>query len=645
MAGVVKLYAAYKSGYLGSNILDTYFSFMANMISEEHLTVVEDDVIADKFKTRYNMELPLPFIRQILGVGIQNGSFVEDHGKYSVVVNELAKYRFSETDFNKLWNQLINEFATYCRTQDIDISSLDISAFVAGILDDTDEKILSGEKVNEQDGMASSEYGWYSFIKEQGELKTELYSFVSALAASNIVKQALFFAGETAADYSDLHVYLDSPIVFALLGMDDPSRTESYQQLVADMRKARCSVHVLDHNFNEVDGIITRAAGWANDTSYDLRKANNAARFFHDSQMDETEISEFCRNIEAKLNGLGVTKKETNYDVFQEKFQEDEKCLFNMVQDRYEDHGYELSSEKQESIRVDVRSIIMIYRERQGQTATRLQNAKHIMLTSNNAIANVSKKYESNRSLQSGHIPACISADLFGAILWLDSPMQLLEYQKKKLLADCYAFLKPDAEMLDKYIRSLDEARNADVIDEKTFLFLRTHKVVLDSLMDITKGDYARFNSNTYLEVYEDIQEKAQKKYKDEVAAHTQTQEKLKKLEKDSSDEIETLKARISVMEDKEKNDFEKKVSILGWIMTLALAGFPYLLLGVGIEMIKMLFSTVSLLSAYVIAGAIIATTIDGVLFEKGKKRCFEKARSILEKRLKNSSGKSSDDL
>ena len=165
MAGVVKLYAAYKSGYLGSNILDTYFSFMANMISEEHLTVVEDDVIADKFKTRYNMELPLPFIRQILGVGIQNGSFVEDHGKYSVVVNELAKYRFSETDFNKLWNQLINEFATYCRTQDIDISSLDISAFVAGILDDTDEKILSGEKVNEQDGMASSEYGWYSFIK------------------------------------------------------------------------------------------------------------------------------------------------------------------------------------------------------------------------------------------------------------------------------------------------------------------------------------------------------------------------------------------------------------------------------------------------------------------------------------------------
>lgn len=639
MANIIKLYAAYKSGFLGNNILDTYFSFMANMISEERLSVVEDTVIAAKFEERYTMELPLPFIRQVLGVGVQNGSFIEDHGKYSVVVNEIAKYCFSKTDFDALWDRLIKDFSEYCRAKDIDISSLDINAFVLDILDDADEKILSGEKVDEQAGMLPSEYGWHSFIKEQGQLQTEVYSFVAALSASNITKQALFHAGETATDYSDLHVYLDSPIIFALLGMDDTSRTESYKQLVADMLKARCSVHVLDHNFQEVDSIIARAAGWATNTLYDLRKANNAARFFHDSQMDETEISEFCDNIETKLNELGITVKETAYDVFQDKFQEDEICLFDMVKARYLDHGYELPQEKQDSIRIDVQSIIMIYRERQGQTATRLQNAKHIMLTSNNAIANVSKKYESNKSLQSGHIPACISADLFGAILWLDSPMQLLEYQKKKLLADCYAFLKPDKVMLDKYIQSLDEARNADAIDEKKFLFLRTHKVVLDSLMDITKGDYARFNSNTYLEVYDDIQEKSLKKYKDEAAAHAQTQEALKILERNSSDKIEALKARISTMEENEKkrqeDDFNKKVSIWGWVATLVLAGIPYLLLIVAIEIVKTQFSNISWRSAYGIAGAVIATAIAGVLFAVGKKCCFKKVRSRLEKRTK----------
>lgn len=175
-----------------------------------------------------------------------------------------------------------------------------------------------------------------------------MYSFVAALSASNITKQALFHAGETATDYSDLHVYLDSPIIFALLGMDDISRTESYKQLVADMLKARCSVHVLDHNFQEVDSIIARAAGWATNTLYDLRKANNAARFFHDSQMDETEISEFCDNIEAKLivktqfsniswrSAYGIAGAVIATAIAGILFAEGEKCCFKKVRSKPE---------------------------------------------------------------------------------------------------------------------------------------------------------------------------------------------------------------------------------------------------------------------------------------------------------------------
>lgn len=647
MTNMTKLYAAYKAGFLGDNILDTYFSFIANMISKEKLTIVEDTVIAAKYKERYSIELPLPFVRQVLGVGVQNKCFIENRGKYSVVVEELAKYHFSETDFNAFWDRVVSAFAKCCHEKNIDISSLDVNNFVLNMLDDSDEKILSGEKVEDSDGVSPAEYAWYSFIKEQGELQTELYSFICALSASNIAKQALFHVGETTTDYSGLHIYLDSPIVFALLGMDEESRTESYKTLISDMLKAKCSVHVLDHNFQEVDGIITRAAGWATSTQYDLRKANNVARFFHDSQMCDAEISEFCENIETKLNELGITVKETSYDIYQDKFQEDESCLFEMVKARYLEHGYELSKEKEDSIRIDVRSIIMIYRERQGQTATRLQNAKHIMLTSNNAIANVSKKYESNRSTQSGHIPACISADLFGAILWLDSPMQMMEYQKQKLLADCYAFLKPDKTLLDKYIQSLDEARNADAIDEKRFLFLRTHRVVLDSLMDITKGDYARFNSNTYMEVYEDIQAKSRKMYEDEVRSHEQTRHHLRKLQEQSSVEreertktIETLSLQVATMEQKERQrlarEKESKIKHWGSIFTAVFIGIPYVVALTIIELIKARYNSLSWESLlYVGAFVFVSVIILPLGFTKGKQWCFALAKWIVKRKEK----------
>ena len=498
MRNITKLYAAYKAGYLGNNILDTYFALVANIILEKHLMVIEDITIASEIQKRYQLELPLPFIRQILGVGVKNNCFVEDHGKYSVSIQKISQYEFNETDFNERWEQLLHSFETYCKEKAIDFSSVSTSDFILDILDETDDVIFTHDATENEQSTPPMEYAWYSFVKNEAEAQTDLYSFIAAVSASNITRQALFFEGDTQPNYSDLHVYLDSPIIFALLGMDDASRTSAYNKLIRDMQKAKCNIHVLDHNFQEVDGIIARASCWANSTGYDLKKANNAARFFHDSRMSNDEVIEFQESIEDKLNDLGITVKETSYDIFQDKFQEDEKCLFDMVKSRYLEHGYELSQDKEESIRIDVRSIIMVYRERQGQTATRLQNAKHIMLTSNNAIANVSKEYESNQSIQAGHIPACISADLFGAILWLNSPLQMQEYQKQKLLADCYAFLKPNKILLNKYIQSLEEARAAEKIDEKTFMFLRTHKVVLDSLMDITQGDYARFNSNTY---------------------------------------------------------------------------------------------------------------------------------------------------
>lgn len=471
MNNAIKLYAAYKAGFLGNDIFNTYFSFFANIIVQNRIKVADDALIANKFEEKYGIKLPLPFVRQVLGVGVENKCFVEDHGKYSVSIEKVLSFQIDESGFQEHWNQLIEKFCKYCMSMDISITSEEAEKFVLNVLDESDDEILGEDVIDQTEGMEPRRYAWFSFVRNEAEDKTELYTFIASISASNIMKEALFYTGESAVDYRELCVYLDSPIIFALLGMDDEARTESYRTLLTDLKKVKCSLQILDHNLQEIEGIVTRASKWARSTEYDMIKANNVARFFHDSSMSEEDIAEYCSSIEDKLNEYGITVKKTDYDVYQNKFQEDEAELFGMIQEKYLEHGYGLSQEKKESIRVDVRSIVMIYRERRGQAATKLQNAKHLMLTSNNVIANVSKKYESNRSINSGHIPACVSADLFGAILWLDSPLELIEYQKYKLLADCYGVLKPNKQLLNKYMESLEEARRADQIDEKSFCF------------------------------------------------------------------------------------------------------------------------------------------------------------------------------
>ena len=306
-----------------------------------------------------------------------------------------------------------------------------------------------------------------------------------------------------------------------------------------------------------------------------------------------------------------------------------------MVKNKYTDQKLAILPEKEESIKVDVRSIVMIYRERQGCVSVRVNEAKHIMLTTNNAIANVCKKYESNKSINSGHIPACISADLFGAILWLSSPNEMMNYQRKKVLADCYDFLRPNKVMIDKYVESLENARKLGEIDEKKFLFMRTHPVVLDTLMDITRGDYARFNDRTYLEVYDTIVAQSEKKYEVEAEAHLSTKEELetersksKKLE----NKVEELEKKENIREQRRKEKIDKISKRRGKIVSIALLGIPYIVFIAFCEIEKGYFSSLTMRSIIVVAGIIILSAIAGKIYHKLQSRIIKMIYEHLEK-------------
>lgn len=629
---VTKLYAAYKAGFLGEDLLETYFSFFANIIIYNEITVIDVPVISRLFCERYGFELPDGFIRQVLGIGEKNGSIVYDRGKYISQLDKIVKYKFDNASFNKLWNELISAFKDFCKKNELSINENNTEKEVLQLIDETDEAVLSDETA----GNASNTftYAWFSFAKYTYENNNRLFDFISALCASNITKQALFYTSDKTndSDYAGLSIYLDTPMVFALLGMDDPERTKSYKKLISRAQEAGCSIFVLNHNFQEIEGILAGAAGWAISSQYDIAKANNATRFFHDHRMSKEEIVEYCNSVESQLNDLGITQKVVNYDVFQNQFQEDEEILTTMVKEKYAEQNLKYADEKEHTIQIDIRSIILIYRMRCGQVATRIKNANHIMLTSNNAIANVSKKFESNKSINSGHIPACISADLFAAVLWLSQPTEMQNYNKHKLLADCYCYLKPTPAMISKYTKTLDDARNADEIDEKKYLFLRTHPIVLDTLMNVIQGDYARFNDKTYLEVYDEIMEKSRKEYLDEAQAHKETKEKLKQ-EQSEKEQVEKERNdfadRIKVLEKNERDRKEKKARIWGWVFTGVFCFVPYIIFLTAAEIIKAQFTESSCKTWLVIGAVVISTIAATIVYNKGKAKCFNLASKM----------------
>ena len=187
--------------------------------------------------------------------------------------------------------------------------------------------------------------------------------------------------------------------------------------------------------------------------------------------------------------------------------------------------------------------------------------------------------------------------------------------------------------MLDRYIDSLERARNADEIDEKQFLFMRAHAAVNDALMNVTKGDYARFNDQTYREVYDEIEAIANKKYEDEALAHEETKNRLNQVETDNtklSDELANLRTRLDA---REEGDFNRKCSIYSWVIFLISVGFPYLLAITFIELTKGKYDDLSISSIIHVGLLLLVTVIAGLVLLKVKKWCFATVRTYLKKR------------
>lgn len=566
---LIYLYAAIKSGIVKNDTIGEYFSLLANIILKNKIEVIDENKLMILFNELYGTDVSVQFIRQVLNIGLSNNSIREKKGQYVPDLNEMKKYSIDDNDFNKQWNVLVNEFLRYTRKNSLDVSKEISEEFILNYFSNDYGRTLIETDIELLESPEKMDVYWCKFLSEISTNKKDLFDFVTYLSLTSLYRETMFYNVVSTEQFSGLNIYLDTPILFAVLGMDTKERQESYIKLINSSKKSGCSFFVFDNVYEEARGILESASQIAFSDYYDISKANKVAQFFHDEIDNEFEANEYVINLEEKLNSLDIFIKKTNYDFTDNQFQEDEKELSEMLEQKYIDNGTRITPERLKSIQVDVRSIIMVYRERKGRNSTTIKGSKELLITINSALANVSKLYESNRSINAGHIPAAITADLLGTLVWLNTPREMVEYKKKQLLSDCYSVLKPNKKVLQKYIKSLENARMEEAIDEDKYLFLRSHPLVKDALMNVTHGDYSRFSDRTYMDVYDEIVESSMEKFYQEKERHSITKELLhnEKLSRQSAEKEIFDKNNViqQVREDSEfyKNSLVKFVSIV----------------------------------------------------------------------------------
>lgn len=590
----IKGYAVLKSEWLSKNILEEYIPFIATIIVENDITEIDEIILTKKLNEKYGDNIfQENFVRQILSQAVLKGAIINNRGKFEVNKNEIKKWIIKQDSFDFDFGNLVDNFIEYAKKNNYFPQKEEVKRLIYDFIDKYDDRIL----YNNIDDIAIEDnvflYFWCKYIVEIKDKNMRVSEFFTNLCFGNLVKNALFYTKEMESYRSNLVIYLDTPMIFALMGMDSPERELSYKMLINNAIKVGMEIRVFDQNFEEAKGIIESASRWVFSSKYDPSLANKVAQFIFESEMSFNDITEYIHDFESKLNALGITKEETNYISEENKFQADENKLFEDIKAEYGHRAkkYNTEAEYNNSIKTDVRSLVMIQRKRAGAYSTDLKSSKCIFITTNGVIAKVSKDYTLSYEQAKDKIPTGITADMFGTLLWFNYP-EGNEYFKQKLIADCKGLLKASPQMIAKFNAELEKAyqkRDKDLTEEK-FLFLRSHPIVQKFLLDVTSGDYSLFDTNTWRAVYDRIVSSAEyngeKKYLEEKDLHEKTKLELQQIKDEVKIKDENERKLKEELDKYKSNDIQRKAKTI----TILLCGIPYIIMSLGIIFINNLF-------------------------------------------------------
>ena len=497
-----KAYAAYVSGWLGQSIYDAWFIFFAQIIWKSKSDILDIVGIRDEFNRLYNIRIPIDFVRQTLS--LKRDLFSLDRNKVAVVeMAKLEKYIYPEESYVGFWKHLTESFRKYCIQNNVQLDA-DVDSVVLDCIELYDVDVVAPHADESFEPVNKISYGWNIFVRNLKESDPKQFDFICSLCYGSIAKESILCTEGVRVVFKGLNVYLDSPLVFHLLGMGEAQEQESAECLVDGLLSAGCALWVFRHTLEEVDLIAKSSKRWALDPcNYDPVRASKTARFFRNQNYSAIEIDELICDIEGDLKErFEIKVDKMSYDHISDRFQVDENNLREMFNEKYEYIDEEEKVDKARGIDNDIRSIVMLYRLRAGNRPKNFHQCRHLMVTSSRTMASVCRNFANNDS-KSCHIPVCVSSKILASFVWLGNSKKLLNYKRLELLADCSRYLYPSKKILTKFFEKVASNSLENDQARKKYFMLATAPAFDQVLMATIKGDEENITDNTVEEVCE----------------------------------------------------------------------------------------------------------------------------------------------
>lgn len=501
----------------GMTQLDLYVPLVCKSIVTHNANVVSRKDLQDWFAADYGLSTIYKGVLDTLLKKMTGHYLTRENGKYLVVnsaVNTALESISNELNENS-FSSLANRIKNYAESQYS--SQFTEDDLLQGIMDflhsrDGDmlvnQERLQGVLQKQKEGKTTHtkvKYIISRFIlwaKDNDIDSFKLFAKLSmghALSSIVSMKDVNAYVGKM----QGVQVALDSPIVFTLMGLGEPSGRELAEELLSILKKQDVRFVVFRNHYQEVMQTISSARQLLISKKYNLNKASRLLKYSVRNKLTPDLLSLKLQQLDSVLSSkqIQVVSAPPAVNGYEEI---DMNLLDELLVNRYTDnHPETIDPARKKIIENDVDVISYVYRIRGNDVASNLKNCKAFLVTTNTALAYASK--HPNLSTVSHLIPTCMTDVFLSTILWFNYPEVDSSVKEKLLISDCYNNITLNDDILRRFYQDVEKLNNENQLTEEQVIEANTSNIVIELLENKTYNDLSLYTDVTTAEIIEEL--------------------------------------------------------------------------------------------------------------------------------------------
>lgn len=551
--------AILNSKILGEDFIEAYIPFVSTLISKKQYDEFDIQQICEDFYSEYAFKIPAMPMTEILNRMVKMGILTKNRkGKIIPNYNKIIETDFNEVSRDNLmkFENIKNKYIKYANSYygfhleegkaEENLCNFIKENYIETIINEEYIKNISVSLDNNE--IKDDIYILYKFIIYLYEHEYELFKIIKNFCLGYTVAGALSLdnISSNKGNFTDKKIFFDTKFILRLLGVEGEFYKKSYKSIMDILKDNNCKLYIFRHTFDEIREILENAKNRMKQNKEYEENIPQVQRYFIEEKYSEGKINLFIATLEKKLKELGIYISSAEYIKSTDRYQIDEQQLYEQIISVYKNGNQNFDEEsKKDTIYRDIKSIALIYREMKGNRSMALETSRNFFLTTNKALAYACKNFNKTLGKKEGIAP-CITDIFLGTILWLQNPIRYDELKESQIIANCYAAIKPNSVMINKFSKEVDKLKNDNQITSEDYALLKDYEVLNSMLSDKVMGNIDNLNEDITYEILNDIKIELRRDLNEQLEEERRKTKKIEreksKIERKNSETIEIIK-------------------------------------------------------------------------------------------------------